>query len=100
MPCADDQPPVPCLEALIAGTVALMTSWAHPAPDARPDADQLRSLLARKIVSNLFFLQHHPHASPALRNVMANAHGRWIAAASAVQEPVERASHTALVHLH
>lgn len=73
----DTDLPVPSLEALVAGTMALMTSWADPFPSARIDAVGQRNLLARKVVSNLFFLQHHPCASPALRQVMANAHQRW-----------------------
>lgn len=83
MRAADDDAdlPLPSLEALVAGTVALMTTWAAPCPDARIDAAGQRSLLARKVVSNLFFLQHHPCASPALRQVMANAHQRWVALA-------------------
>jgi len=70
--------PRPSLEALVAGTVALMTAWANPFPDARIDPIAQRALLARKVVSNLFFLQRHPCASPELRQVMATAHGRWV----------------------
>lgn len=77
----DDDLPLPSLEALVAGTVALMTTWADPSPDARLDATGQRSLLARKIVSNLFFIQNHPCASTAFRQVMANAHQRWVAMA-------------------
>lgn len=86
MPVADendDTLPLPSLEALVAGTVALMTTWASPCPGARIDPAAQRSLLARKVVSNLFFLQNHPCASPALRQVMANAHQRWVALAQA-----------------
>lgn len=76
--CEAEQPAVPSLEALVAGTMALMTAWASPCPDARIGLEPQRSLLARKVVSNLYFLQHHPCASPALRQVMANAHQRWV----------------------
>lgn len=71
----------PSAEALVAGTVALMTTWADPRPDCRPDAATHRSLLARKIVSNLFFLQEHPALSCGLRQVMAMAHQRWMGVA-------------------
>ncbi|MDZ7855825.1 hypothetical protein [Sphaerotilus sp.] len=74
----DTDLPLPSLEALVAGTVALMTSWADPCVDARITRADQRSLLARKVVSNLFFMQNHPCASPALRQVMANAHQRWV----------------------
>lgn len=77
----DSDLPLPSLDGLVAGTVALMTAWAAPCPDARLDAPAQRSLLARKVVSNLFFLQHHPQASEPLRRVMANAHAHWVALA-------------------
>lgn len=78
MNCAADDLPLPKLDALLAGTFALMTGWADPSPDARLTPARQRLLMARKIVSNLFFLKAHPHASPALRQVMANLHARWV----------------------
>ncbi len=66
------------LEALVAGTFALMTCWAAPAAQAATSPGRQRLLMARKIVSNLFFLKAHPHASPALRQVMAHLHARWV----------------------
>ncbi len=78
MSCTDDDLNTPCLEALVAGTFALMTCWAAPAQDGTLPTVRQRTLMARKIVSNLFFLKHHPHASPGLRQVMARAHERWV----------------------
>lgn len=69
---------LPSIDALIAGTVALMTAWADPCPQARLSPDDLRRVLARKVVSNLFFLQHHPQVRPELRQSLAQAHARWI----------------------
>ena len=83
MPLTDDELATPCLEALVAGTFALMTCWAAPAAQAATSPGRQRLLMARKIVSNLFFLRTHPHASPALRQVMANAHERWVAVCNA-----------------
>lgn len=80
-PTDDDEPGLPCVQALVAGTVALMTAWAQPDPEAKLEPDALRSLLARKIVSHLFFLREHPHLAPPLRQVMAQAHARWAALA-------------------
>jgi hypothetical protein len=77
---------LPSIDALIAGTVALMTSWADPCPQARLSPDDLRRVLARKVVSNLFFLQHHPQVRPELRQSLAQAHARWVGLAHA--EPV------------
>ncbi|MDT7838106.1 hypothetical protein [Aquabacterium sp. OR-4] len=73
----DDELPLPCPHALIAGTLALMTTWADPAPGTALDVASLRSLLARKVVSNLFFLAEHPALSDAMRQVMAQARERW-----------------------
>ena len=60
------------------GTVALMTAWADPCPHAPVGPAHLRRLMARKVVSNLFFLQHHPHARPELRQSLANAPAKWV----------------------
>lgn len=73
---ADDHE-LPCPHALIASTLALMTTWADPAPGCALDVASLRSLLARKLVSNLFFLAEHPALSPAMRQVMTQARERW-----------------------
>lgn len=78
MICHDEELAPPCLEALLAGTFALMTCWATPAEDGQPAAASQRALMARKIISNLLFLKNHPHASPGLRQVMARAHARWV----------------------
>ena len=103
MHTADDDThlPLPSLEALVAGTVALMTSWADPCPDARIDSAAQRSLLARKVVSNLFFIQNHPCASAEFRRVMANAHKRWVGLAHAPEtKGAGDTARCALVPLH
>lgn len=73
----DEDNGLPCAHGLLAATMALMTGHALPAPDARVDEATLRRLTARKIVSNLFFLQHHPDLPPGLRQVAAQLHARW-----------------------
>ena len=78
-----DEETLPCGVALLAATLALMTAHAAPEPTARVDAACQRRLMARKIVSNLFFLQHHPDLPPGLRQVAANAHGHWQALVAA-----------------
>ena len=78
MSCADDAHNPPCLEALVAGTFALMTCWAAPAQDGNLPSSRQRTLMARKIVANLFFIKNHPHASPGMREVMGRAHERWV----------------------
>lgn len=91
MPCVEPDAPdadaLPSIDALVAGTFALMTTWADPCPHAPlPQAD-LRRLLARKVVSNLFFLQHHPLLRPEMRHCMAQAHARWVGLAQSVPLP-------------
>mgnify|MGYP007091142374 CR=1 FL=1 len=56
-PCADEEYTLPSVEALLAGTLALLTGYAQSAPDCAH-----RPLMARKVVSNLFF-----HAAPPPR---------------------------------
>lgn len=81
----------PSLDALIGGTLALMTAWTDAAPcrqvwpagqavPALPAAHR-QSLLARKIVCNLFFMQHHPLLAAPLRQVVVQARQRWLALA-------------------
>ena len=91
---------LPCPGALLAGTLALMTAWADPCGNAHCTAARQRHLMARKIVSNLFFLKGHPHVQPMLRNVMANAHRRWVLVAASVEEaaPGEPVAMEATLH--
>ena len=77
--------PVPCAQALVAGTVALMTAWADPCPECAGQGAPQREHIARRIVSNLFFLSHHPYLASPLREVMARAHRRWVGVAQGVQ---------------
>lgn len=72
-----DTPDLPCAQALLAAVVALMSAYANPAPDTRQDLAVHRRLLARKVVSNLFFLRQHPAVPAPLRQVMAQATSHW-----------------------
>jgi len=62
---------MPCAEAVLAGTLALMTGHAR-----QPD-EQVRHLMARKIASHLFFLAEHPHLSDNFRRMLANLRVHW-----------------------
>lgn len=80
----DEHPfPPACAGGLLAGTLALMTTWAAPEPDARIDGGAQRALIARKLVSNLCFLRDHPDLGPGLRAVMGKLHERWAGIAQA-----------------
>lgn len=72
---ADASLPCPC--GLLAATLALMTAWAAPDPQARIDAHGQRVLLARKIAANLRLLCEHPDVGPGMRRVTARLHLRW-----------------------
>ena len=85
-PDPPDAEELPSIDALVAGTVALMTAWANPGPHAPVGPAHLRHLIARKVVSNLFFLQHHPHAKPELRQSLARAHAQWVSLAAQAQQ--------------
>ena len=87
---ADEEYLLPSVDALLAGTLALMTGYAQAA-----DGCPHRPLMARKLVSNLFFLAHHPKVSPAMRCMLGNLRTRWQRAleaghlrAGTTQEPV------------
>jgi hypothetical protein len=73
----DDELTLPCDQALIACTFALMTAYAQPAADARVDAATQRRLIARKVVSNLFFLREHPQLGDSMRRVVTQVHQHW-----------------------
>ena len=73
-PDARRDPPqgLPGADALLAGTLAVMTAYAQSC------CDGCRTLMARKIISNLSMLVQHPVAAPALRSMAANLHGCWV----------------------
>lgn len=67
----DEEYEMPCAEALLAGTLALMTGHAQSCC-----ADH-RNLMACKVTSNLFVLSQHPLLSPGFQAMLFNLHGRW-----------------------
>lgn len=71
-PCCDEEYTLPSVEALMAGTLALLTGYAQSAPDCAH-----RPLMAKKVVSNLFFLAGHPQLSAPMQTMLANLRTRW-----------------------
>lgn len=69
---ADEEYTLPSVEALLAGTLALMTGYAQSARECPH-----RPLMARKLVSNLFYLSAHPQLSPPMQVMLANLRTRW-----------------------
>ena len=68
---------LPCIEAVLAGTLALMTGYGQ-ALQAELDPAQ-RLGIGRKVVENLELLGHHPQLSPGFRQVLSGLHRRWLA---------------------
>ena len=69
---SDEEYTLPSVEALMAGTLALLTGYAQSPPDCPH-----RSLMARKLVSNLFFLSGHPQLSAPMQTMLGNLRTRW-----------------------
>lgn len=63
---------LPRTEALLAGTLALMTGLAHT-----PLCASHRELMATKVRANLAELAAQPHVSEALRTVLCGLSGQW-----------------------
>lgn len=62
---------LPCAEALLAGTLALMTGHAQAC------CDNHRQLMNAKIVSNLSQLAEHSILSPQFRAALWNLRSHW-----------------------
>jgi hypothetical protein len=69
---SDEEYLLPSVDALMAGTFALMTGYAQAGPGC-PN----RGLIVKKLVSNLFFLANHPQVAPAMRCMLGNLRTRW-----------------------
>jgi hypothetical protein len=71
-----DDETLPSVEAVLAGTLALMTGVAeHPLKGMRPL--ETRRLMAAKVVDNLLELGAHPCLSDPMRRVMHKLCGHW-----------------------
>ena len=69
---SDEEYTLPNVEALLAGTLALMTGYAQSAPDCPH-----RVCMADKLVSHLLCLSTHPQLSPQMQAMLANLRTRW-----------------------
>lgn len=69
----DESYTLPSAEALMAGTLALMTGYAQTdAVCAR------RVLMARKLVCNLGSLAQHPQMSATMQTVLSRLQAHWL----------------------
>ena len=62
---------MPCAEAMLAGTLALMTAHAQAC------CDDHKTLMARKIASHLLVLSEHPLLSPPFKTMLWNLREHW-----------------------
>lgn len=67
----NDEYAMSCAEAMLAGTLALLTGHAEC------ECSSQRRTMARKIRSNLFLLAQHPGLSPQFRTVAQRIQGHW-----------------------
>lgn len=68
----DEEYSLPPVEALLAGTLALMTGYAQHGADC-----EMRVLMADKLVSNLTTLAHHPALSKTMQTMLARLTEHW-----------------------
>lgn len=81
---------LPCACGLLTGTLAWMTCWASPELGATTTEEHQRTLMARKIASNLFYLSEHPELALGLRKVIGKMHERWLLIAQAAPVVADR----------
>ncbi len=70
-----DAAALPDVQVLVGATFALMSSWATSS--AEEGCTRCQALIARKVVSNLFFLIHHPQVGDGLSRLLSTCHERW-----------------------
>ena len=68
----DDEYTMPCAEAILAGTLALMTGHA------RCGCATHRDMMATKAAANLASLAQHPVISEEFRTVAFKLHAQWV----------------------
>lgn len=71
-PSTEEEYVLPCDEALLASTLALMTAYAQGSPSCHG-----RPLMAAQLVSNLIRLSHHPAFTPTMHTVLKRLCGSW-----------------------
>jgi hypothetical protein len=76
---ADEEYELPCSEALLAGTLALMTGHAQACCGPH------RERMAEKAAASLLTLSQHPLMSPGFRSLAWSLHGRWMLQSQADQ---------------
>ncbi len=68
----DEEYAMPCAEAMLASSLALMTGYMQGC------CDDHRTQMAQKIVQHLVSLSQHPMLSPDFKTLLWNLHSRWL----------------------
>lgn len=84
---------LPSAEALLAGTLALMTGYAQHKEDC-----EIRPLMAGKLVRNLTALAHHPAVSEPMQAMLTRLLEHWLRAAGPAWRGDEPVAPPAWVH--
>jgi len=92
-PSTEEEYVLPCAEALLAGTLALMTAYAQGSPSCHG-----RPLMAARLVSNLIRLSHHPAFTPTMHTVLHRLCGSWQQQASGNAPTMPTPQPTAMWH--
>ena len=79
-----EEHPMPAVEAMLAGTLALMTGYSQFLQAAENPAHRLS--MGEKIAHNLGLLAGHPMLSPDCRCVLAMLRERWTVMSSCTAE--------------
>lgn len=82
----DEEYVMPCAEAMLAGTLALMTGHAQSA------CARQRILMAKKIRSNLYCLGQNPDLTPSFRTVVQRMHQHWDRLVNTTEPPAATAT--------
>ena len=86
----DEEYSLPCAEALLAGTLALMTGYVQACCDSHRDA------MGRKIAANLQMLADAQGFTPHFRTVVWSLQTRWAQQAQSQDGNAASAAHMAL----
>lgn len=84
---------LPSAEALLAGTLALMTGYAQHKEDC-----EIRPLMAGKLVRNLTALAAHPAISEPMKAMLTRLLEHWVRAAGLACEAKTQSPVSAWVH--
>lgn len=83
---------MPCAEALLASTLALMTGYAQACCDGH------REVMAGKTAASLLVLSKHPRMSPGFRDLALRLHDRWTVEARGPDDAFSPTAPRALWH--